>query len=276
MSSRLRPGLVSVTLRALSPDQIIALAIQAELQTIEWGGDVHVPPGDAQRAVEVGQRTRDAGLSVAAYGSYYRLGQAAEADFAAILEAALALQAPLIRVWAGTESPQNTEAKMRQRIIEDARRCAEMGAQVGVKVALEFHRGTLTESAGSALRFMTQVDHPNLRALWQPIYWLSHSPNAVTQSNAEDLGRLKPYLENVHIFQWSEDAAEGAQEKATRRWPLAAGATAWREYLSILNEPAENAAEGREHYALLEFVRDDDPRALLEDAATLRGWLRAL
>src|SRR6187549_164575 len=94
-------GLVSVTFRQLPPREIVDLARRAELGGIEWGGDVHVPAGDAGRAREVRAMTEDAGLSIVAYGSYYRAGEEDEAAFAPVLDSACALGAPAIRIWAG-------------------------------------------------------------------------------------------------------------------------------------------------------------------------------
>jgi len=64
------PGLVSVTFRQLTVEEIGELATECGLQAVEWGGDVHVPPGDFAAA----RRALDTGLKVAAYGSYYRAG----------------------------------------------------------------------------------------------------------------------------------------------------------------------------------------------------------
>ena len=41
----MRPGLVSVTFRALPADEVLRLMLRSGLGCIEWGGDVHVPPG---------------------------------------------------------------------------------------------------------------------------------------------------------------------------------------------------------------------------------------
>ena len=47
----MRPtGLLSVTFRHLPFERIIELAAEAGLDGIEWGGDVHVPPGDLKQA----------------------------------------------------------------------------------------------------------------------------------------------------------------------------------------------------------------------------------
>ncbi len=43
-------GLCSITFRSLSVDAIIELATKARLDGIEWGSDVHVPPGDLELA----------------------------------------------------------------------------------------------------------------------------------------------------------------------------------------------------------------------------------
>ena len=70
----LKSGLVSVSFRSLPPEEIVRLAAGCGLGAIEWGGDVHVPPGDIANAARVGEMTRAAGLAVSSYGSYYRLG----------------------------------------------------------------------------------------------------------------------------------------------------------------------------------------------------------
>lgn len=66
-------ALTSVTFRSLGVDQVIALAKEAGLDGIEWGGDIHVPMGDLSAARIAGEKTSAAGLSVLSYGSYYTL-----------------------------------------------------------------------------------------------------------------------------------------------------------------------------------------------------------
>ena len=58
------PGLVSISFRSLSPEEIIRIAKAAGLSAIEWGGDVHVPFGEIETARRVGEITRAAGLSI--------------------------------------------------------------------------------------------------------------------------------------------------------------------------------------------------------------------
>ena len=91
----MRPGLCSVTLRRLGVEDVVAAAAAAGLEAIEWGADVHVPPGDLDAAERARSACAAAGLAVASYGSYFRAGE--DEDFAPVLASARALGAPRIR-----------------------------------------------------------------------------------------------------------------------------------------------------------------------------------
>lgn len=249
-------GLVSITFRHSAPSQIAALVARAGLQAIEWGGDVHVPHGDLHAAREVRTLTRDAGLQVAAYGSYYRAGHSqAEGDsFQGVLDAALELGAPVIRVWAGKQNAEEADTGYRNGIIGDLQRICDLAANAGVQIATEFHRGTLTNTATSTRQLLEEAGHPALKTLWQP------RVGASTGQARADLQLLLPWLAHLHVFQWQE----------TQRRPLARGAAAWREYLTLAQ------GTGAPRPALIEFVRNDAPAQFLEDAHTLRSWIASL
>ena len=258
----IRGGLVSITFRKLSPRAIIDLVTRANLIGIEWGGDVHVPHGEIRVTRDVAQMTRDAGLLVASYGSYYRVG-VSEADglaFARVLESAIALGAPTLRVWAGNRGSADADESYRAAVIEDARRIAVLAHAAGITVSFEYHRNTLTDTNASAHRLLEEVGHPNVRTYWQP---------PVAMSPAEcllGLDAVSDYLSNVHVFQW---VATSPATAADRR-PLAEGAGVWRQYLERI------AATDRAHFALLEFVRDEAPEQFLADARVLSAWLAEL
>ena len=252
----IRPGLVSISFRKLTTIEIIALCVRAGLQGIEWGGDVHVPHGDADVARDVAQATVAAGLSVAAYGSYYRVGETQDnPEFADALASAQALGAPTIRVWPGKRGSADADAAYRSQVVGDLQRIASMAAEAGIAVACEFHGGTLTDTNDSALAMYQEANHPNLLAYWQPMvgHPLSYCVDGLTA--------LLPRLSNLHLFHWA------VQDGKRVREPLATGTDRCAQYLAVADQ-----AQG-DRWALLEFVRDDDPEQLVADAATLCALL---
>jgi sugar phosphate isomerase/epimerase len=241
----IQPGLVSITFRQLTPEEVVTVAAAAGLKAIEWGGDVHVPHGDLQAAARVAELTASAGLAVAAYGSYYRLGHSDDA--AAVVRTAAALGAPTVRVWAGQVGSAAAGDGYWSTVVADARRIAALAADAGMTVSFEYHRNTLTDTRASTARLLDLLPEPAIRTLWQP------QPERDRTENLGDLQAVLPRLTNMHVFAWTA---------ALERRPLADGRDDWAVYLA--------AAEGSARYALLEFVVDDDPARLAADAATLR------
>ncbi|MEM1158427.1 MAG: TIM barrel protein [Verrucomicrobiota bacterium] len=252
------PGLVSITFRKLTPPEIIDLCLQAELQTIEWGGDVHVPHGDLVAAKHVAQMTADAGLAISAYGSYYRAG-VSEYDgltFETVLETAQVLGASTIRVWSGNRGSADSGSAYRKWVVEELQRIATLAGNAKMRIALECHRNTLTDTYSSSRRLLDEVAHANCSITWQP-----HPGQDVIQS-MEGLRSVLPELYGLHVFHWGLSAAE--------RFPLEWGAEDWMNYLEIARD-RENPV-----FAQLEFVPNDDPEQMLEDAKQLRNWIDAL
>ena len=244
-------GLVSITFRELSPRQIVDLVVQAGLEDVEWGGDIHVPHGDIARAQEVRQMTVDAGLLVPSYGSYYRVGHEEPVPFEPVLKTALALGAPIIRVWAGKRGSTDADQSYRSRVIQESRRIADLAAQAGLEVSFEFHGNTLTDTNASALQFYQEIAHPSVSAYWQPIV------DADEAYRLQGLRDLLPWLSHMHVLHWNRG----------QRQSLVDGTLLWQERFALARET------GRDHGALIECVHDNTPEGFLDDAATLKTWL---
>ncbi len=254
----MKAGLVSITFRNRSPEQVIDLCREHALHGIEWGGDIHVPHGDEQVAERVGRLTRDAGLTVQAYGSYYRLGVSRQEglEFQSVLASALALGAPVIRVWAGRHGSFDATPDQRRAVVADVMECADLAATQNVVLAYELHSQTLTDTTASALALLNETRHPAIRTLWQPY-------NGARQEDAEaSLEALLPWLQHLHVFHWWPTSAE--------RLPLSEGEERWLNYLSLVK------AAGLTCPLLLEFVKDDNVDQLRDDAATLHSWISRL
>ncbi|MDY7011536.1 MAG: TIM barrel protein [Planctomycetota bacterium] len=250
----IKSGLVSVTFRQLSPEEIVELVAKAGLDGIEWGGDIHVPHGDTKRAGKVRKMTNDAGLNVAAYGSYYKVGHEEDSvPFESVVDTAVELGAPTIRVWAGSKGSADADDQYRSLIVSESQRIADLAAKAKITVSYEFHERTLTDTRESAVKLLEDVANENIRTYWQPpSKW---EPDQC----AEGLQAVLPWLTNVHAYY-----CDRATEKSL---PLAEGKKVWKRYLPII------ARTGREHYVMLEFVRDNCPEVFLADAATLKSWL---
>ena len=70
----MKTALLSVTFRKMGIAEIAALAAKGGVDAIEWGSDVHVKAGDMEAANLAVSACRENGLSISAYGSYYRCG----------------------------------------------------------------------------------------------------------------------------------------------------------------------------------------------------------
>ena len=246
----MKTGLVSVSFRKLSAGVIVDLAVKCGLDGIEWGGDLHVPPGDIALARAVGAATRANGLEVACYGTYYRLTDAETEIAPAVIDTAKALGAPLIRVWAGVCGSRDASDAQREEICRNARAFVRLAAQAGIDVAFEWHGGTLTDSLDSALQLLADV--PGAHTLWQPPVGMK------PDECAAQIRAAAAHIRNIHVFSW----------EGTHRLPLQAGAGKWRVCMEEIRKlPGER-------YMLLEFVAEDDVRQLECDAQTLHRWLR--
>jgi len=251
----MKAGLVSVSFRKLSAREVVDLTVASGLSSLEWGGDLHVPHGDLETAREVAKMTGEGGLAVRAYGSYYRVGEsvAAGLSFSSVLDTAVALGAPTIRVWAGKKSSAESGPADREAVAVDALRVAAMAQEAGVIVAYEYHANTLTDTAESTRALLAATDHPAIQCLWQPAVGLSMEETLVT------LDVVMDRLSHVHAYYWGETGRD--------RFPLADGRERWRRYLAPIR------AAGHDPDVLLEFVPGDDPEVLPRESEALRELL---
>lgn len=248
-------ALTSITFRQLAVPEIIALVREAGLDGIEWGGDIHVPHGDASIARETAEKTRQAGIAVCAYGSYYRAGTYDDpvAAFVPVLESAVLLGAPIIRIWAGNQASADMDGDARERVYADLRNAVAVAADKGIRIATEYHANTLTDTLETTCALLGAV--PGLKTFWQPPVGMSHA------DNLRAIDSLRGQIESLHVFQWTA---------GHERQPLSEGDAVWPAYLRMA------AALPGTHYATMEFVAGDTPAQFLADAKVLRAWLAQL
>lgn len=239
-------GLLSVTFRKLSVEQIINLTVQSGLDGIEWGGDVHVLPGNLKRAEEIQRATVDAGLVNFAYGSYWRADREPEM----LAETAAALGVQWIRIWAGVLPSAKCTAEMRQKTVEYLQKlCREVPS--GMQVAAEWHCNSLTDNAESAVKLIEEVNADNFFCYFQRENRLD-----MRQDNLNDLLALpKEKIRAIHVHYC----------KGQERLPLSDGFDEWQELFKHIPEKIP---------ALLEFVRNDSVDQFFEDAEFLKKLIK--
>ena len=117
-------------------------------------------------------------------------------------------------------------------------------------ICLECHKNSVTDEYHTALRFLKDVDRPNLKMFWQPHQYRDLS------YNLDALKALLPYVESVHVFSWDRE----------KKFPLDGMESDWLQYLKLLKDA------GVENY-MLEFMHDGSIESLPETAKTLKNWL---
>lgn len=248
-------GLCSVSFRQLSVDEIIALAKKAELDAIEWGADVHCPFTNLNLCKAIGEKTRQAGLLTYSYGSYFRCKDVNE--FKQISEAAKALQASVIRVWAGEKWSSEFSAEEFTNLVNVIKACAAIAKANHQTICFEYHHHTYNDYKESSLALIKAVNKDNVKTYWQTQYWDNQSTKETNhRHNLESLKALKPYIVNFHVYNWV-----GYRD----RRPLSEIKDEMKEYLNFANINS---------VAYLEFFKDDSVNQLFEDAKVLRAITR--
>jgi len=257
------PGLCSITFRSMSTDDVIDVARRAGVEGIEWGADVHAAAGGGRVIEALGARTRDAGLAVVSYGSYLGMGPPRDddrdddRDVDAVLDTAEALGAPMVRIWTELGVTSESPVAERRRVTERTAALAERIVARALLPTLEFHPGTLTESAASANELLAAVG-PDLRTHWQP------DPSLGAETALGELSAVTPHLAHLHVFAWGPLGIDD-------RWPLADAVALWAPAIELAERDGAAVPGGR--YALCEYVRDDSPEQFIADVRTLRGWI---
>lgn len=242
------PGLVSISFREHSPENIAAAARKQGLKCVEWGSDVHAPYDDLHKLRKVAQLHTQYGISCCSYGTYFRLGHSPISQLPQYIAAAKALGTRILRLWAGRKKASDCSEAERDFLFCECRKAAAMAEEHDVILCLECHRRSYTETADGALELMRHVNSPHFRMYWQP------NPDISRKDNLDYLSTLQEYITHIHVFHWIDD----------RRLPLREGFEIWKEYLSSLHG---------DHHLLLEFMPDDRIESLADESCALHSLI---
>lgn len=153
----------------------------------------------------VGKLVAEAGLEVACLTPYMNRFNSLDeservadcADLKKVIDMALLLGAPSIRVYGGklvTGEADPDGAKLGW-LVASMRECGEYARGRGIKLCLENHFGTMTTTAARTAEVLRAIDHPNVGALYDQAN-IAFFP---AEEYTEALGLLSGKIFHVHI-----------------------------------------------------------------------------
>lgn len=233
-------GLVSISFRTHSPQQILEAMQSAGLQYIEWGSDVHAPP---EKAAEVAALTQQYGITCCSYGTYFRLGVDPVAELISYLDAAKALGTNIVRLWCGNKNSEDYTESEKQALFTAVREAAALAQEHNIILCMECHNNTFTNRKNAALELLAAAD--SICMYWQPNQLRSEEENLSYAKAVCDVTRI------IHVFNWS----------GKEKFPLHLAEAQWKKYLECFDSSIPY---------LLEFMPDDNINTLAQEARALR------
>ena len=203
-------------------------------------------------------------------------------EFRGAIEIAQVVGADRLRVYAGSWQPdQRDRAAHWNQLVAALRTLAPEASDAGIRLCVENHFGTMTQSAAETARLVREVDHPAVRVLYdQANLTFTHD-----EPYAEALRIQGDLVGHVHVkdlvftdpdapFQASETARVAASERAVRSRVVGDGIVPWGEILTSLS------ALGYDDVLTLEYEYRWHPQDLPDpavgfasSATTLRAYL---
>ena len=237
-------GLVSISFRSLSPEELLCLCREAGLSSIEWGSDVHVKPEDQENLQAVLALEKEHGISCSSYGTYFKLGVHSLDTLPSYIETAKALKTDILRIWGGGKDFEKMSEEERKALLEEAKKAALIAEKSGVTLCLECHNGTVTSCLDGAKFIIEGTSSKALQMYWQPNQYKSLEENLAYAEWAA------PYTKVIHVFNWRENL----------RFPLGEAVGLWKRYLGYFDGTQT---------LLLEFMPKNEPDELKEEAKAL-------
>lgn len=241
-----KTGLVSISFRKHSPEEILDAMKSAGLTHIEWGSDVHCPP---QKADDVATLTNKYGIICSSYGTYFKIGVTPTEDIYDYINAAKTLGTSILRLWCGNKNSQDYSQSEKQELFSECKRLEKIARANGVILCMECHNKTYTNSIQSALELMKEINSPHFQMYWQPNQFKSE------KENLEYASEIAKYTHVIHVFNW----------EGNEKYPLCDAVGLWKKYLEKFDKSQP---------LLLEFMPDGNIESLKTEADALKEIIK--
>jgi sugar phosphate isomerase/epimerase len=252
-----------------------------------------LPQGDRRAAMEALRAAEDEGLPIIGLTPYTTAINALDEsewrggvdEFRGAIETAHLLGADRVRVYAGSWHPGDADHAGRwARLREALQTLAPEAEQAGVRLCVENHFGTMTQTAAETAALVREVAHPAVRVLYdQANLTFTHD-----ETFEEAFAVQGDLIGHVHVkdlvftdpnaaFRATETARVDASERAVRSRVVGTGVLPWPQILAAL------LRHGYDDLLSIEYEYRWHPQDLLtpedgfrESAAALRGMLTDL
>jgi sugar phosphate isomerase/epimerase len=252
-----------------------------------------LPQGDRRAAMEALRAAEDEGLPIIGLTPYTTAINALDEsewrggvdEFRGAIETAHLLGADRVRVYAGSWHPGDADHDRRwARLREALQALAPEAEQAGVRLCVENHFGTMTQTAAETAALVREVAHPAVRVLYDQANLTFTHDETYEQAFAVQ-GEL---IGHVHVkdlvftdpsaaFRATETARVNASERAVRSRIIGTGVLPWPQILAAL------LRHGYDDLLSIEYEYRWHPQDLptpedgfRESAAALRGMLTDL
>lgn len=252
----MKVGVTTVTFRKQPFREVPELLKQSCIDGVEWCACAeHFSVDDRETLDAIKEYCTEQKLDIFSLATYCNLSQPEE--FAGIVSAAEVIGAKVIRIWAGQKCRKDFSDKEYAQICVRAKEFCDCAKEKNVRIALEFHPNTLTNTAAEAIEFVKDVGSDNLYLYWQINESLSH------EENINELKMVLPYLcGNIHMHNYH------LNERAY--FPLSEIQSEIMDYLHILQK------QKKEYNLIIEFVCDHLPENFMKDALFLRECIDSI
>ncbi|SDP63756.1 Sugar phosphate isomerase/epimerase [Arthrobacter sp. ok909] len=252
-----------------------------------------LPQGDRRAALEALRAAEGEGLPIIGLTPYTTAINALDEsewrggvdEFRGAIETAHLLGADRVRVYAGSWHPGDTDHAGRwARLREALQTLAPEAEQAGVRLCVENHFGTMTQTAAETAALVREVAHPAVRVLYdQANLTFTHD-----ESFEEAFAVQGDLIGHVHVkdlvftdpsaaFRATETARVDASERSVRSRVIGTGVLPWPQILAAL------LRHGYDDLLSIEYEYRWHPQDLptpedgfRESAAALRGMLTEL
>ncbi|WP_113718182.1 sugar phosphate isomerase/epimerase family protein [Arthrobacter dokdonensis] len=252
-----------------------------------------LPQGDRRAAMEALRAAEDEGLPIIGLTPYTTAINALDEsewrggvdEFRGAIETAHLLGADRVRVYAGSWHPGDAEhARRWARLREALQALAPEAEQAGVRLCVENHFGTMTQTAAETAALVREVAHPAVRVLYDQAN-LTFTHDETFEQAFDVQGEL---IGHVHVkdlvftdpsaaFRATETARVNASERSIRSRVVGSGVLPWPGILAAL------LRHGYDDVLSIEYEYRWHPQDLpspedgfRESATALRGMLSDL